>query len=203
MLKQLLPCFILLLIIVPVIAQNTTCTHTLDLPRISQNTRLCTDTYDHKGISIVADNVVFDCGFGVLRGRFQGTGIEIINRKNVTIINCHITQYNAGILVQNSSDITIMQTNLMRNNIGVKLLDSAGIVMEKNTDISLNKPVHVINSLGNVISYVNKRINADTCKVNQCSPSGIAAHYQLLAKKEESKSSLRRLLNDQIRAWLA
>jgi len=197
--------FLILLLVSPsAFAISRTCTRLLDPPRISQSLRLCADNYYPQGISITADNIVLDCGTGVLKGNFKTNGIIIENRKNVTLKNCQIANYEAGILIKKSSGITILNANLIRNIIGVKLIESTGIIVENSFDISITRPVQLLSSAGNVFHYNNKRLEGDQCRLNQCNqPSGIARHDHILAKAEEPKKSLRRMLNDSIRAWLA
>ena len=194
---------VFLLLAPPALAVSRTCTRELDLPRINQDTRLCADNFYPKGISITADNIVLDCGTAVLKGEFKGTGILIQNRKHVTLKNCQIANYDAGILIRNSQDIIILDGNLVRNLIGIKAVDSSGIIVENSQDISITRPVQLINSAGNVFHYTNKRLEGEICRLNQCNqPSGTAAREQQLAKAEEPKKALRRTLNDTIRAWL-
>lgn len=192
-----------LLLIPGVLAVSRTCTKSLDPPRISQSVRLCADNYYPEGISIKADNIFLDCGTGVLKGKFKNAGITVENRKNITIKNCQIANYETGILVKNSKDVTILDSSLIRNRVGVKLIDSSSVIVENSFDISINKPVQLINSKGNVFHFKNKNLEGETCRLNQCKqPSGIGAKAKQLEKAEEPKKFLRRVLNDLIRAWI-
>jgi len=186
------------------LAASRTCTRLIDPPRIDQSIRLCADNFYSDGITIIADNVVLDCGTAVLKGKFKSTGITIQDRKHVTIKNCQIANYDTGIIIKNSRDITIIGSSLIRNLIGIKLIDSSKVTVEQSMDISITRPVHAINSKGNVFQYVNKKLEGDQCRLNQCNtPSGIAAHERSLAKAEAPKNTLRRLLSDNLRAWIA
>ncbi len=192
-----------LLLVPPVLAASRTCTHSLDPPRIDQSTRLCADNYYSAGISITADSIILDCGTGVLKGNFKNAGITIQGRKHITIKNCQIANYDVGILIKNSQDITILDASLLRNLIGIKIIDSSGVIVEKSMDISITKPVQAINAAGNVFQFINKKLEGDLCRLNQCNQaSGIATNEHALAKAETPKKILRRALNDNIRAWL-
>lgn len=190
-------------LIPPVLAVSRSCTTVLDPPRISQSTRLCADNYARAGVSITADNIVLDCGTGVLKGDFKNAGIIIQDRKNVTLKDCQVANYDVGILVKNSHDVRVINANLIRNLVGIKLIDSSSVIVENSLDISIRKPVQLINAVGNVFHYSNKRLEGDQCRLNQCNAaSGIAANEHALAKDARPKKALRRILNDGIRAWL-
>jgi parallel beta-helix repeat protein len=205
--KKGLVILLLVLLAPAALAISRTCTRVLDPPRVDQSTRLCADNYyPHnypQGIKIAADNIVLDCGTAVLHGSFKNAGIVIENRKQVTIKNCQVANYDIGILVKNSRDITILNANLIRNYFGIKLVDSSSVVVEDSFDISLKKPVQLINAVGNTFHYNNKRMEGEQCRLNQCNtPTGLAVQEHSLAKAEEPKKALRRMLNDNIRAWI-
>jgi hypothetical protein len=172
-----------------------------------ESMRLCSDNYypyDYpEGVRIEADNTVFDCGSAVLHGKFKSAGIAIIGRNNVTINDCQIANYDTGLLIKESSDIRVLDSRLIRNYEGIKLVDSKKVVIENSDDISIKRPVQSINSKGNVFHFLNKRLEGELCRLNQCNtPSGIAAQSYELAKEEAPKRFLRRILNDAIRAWI-
>lgn len=180
------------------------CTRTLDPPRVDQNTRFCADNFYPDGLSITRDNIELDCGTAVLRGKFKSTGLTIQDRQNVTIKDCQLANYDVGVLIKNSKNIIIRGINLLRNNIGLKLVDSSGIVVEDGYDVSLQKPIQLINSKGNVFSYSNKRLEGEQCRLNQCNtPSGMVAHVQRFEKSGAPARALNRLLRDNLRAWLS
>ncbi len=198
---------VLALVIPAVFAASRTCTRTIDPPRIDQNTVLCADNYyPHnypQGINITKDNIVLDCGTGVLHGQFMNAGIIIANRKNVTIKNCQVANYNTGILIKNSERIQILNANLIRSTIGIKLVNSRQVVVENSHDISLSSPVQLVNSSGNTFHYFNKNIKGDNCRLNQCNtPTGMAANENTRAKSSAGEKSLARKLRDNLRAWI-
>ncbi|MEM2916685.1 MAG: NosD domain-containing protein [Candidatus Woesearchaeota archaeon] len=198
---------VLILMSPAVFAASRTCTRTIDPPRIYQNTILCSDNYyPHnypQGINITNDNIVLDCGTSVLHGQFANAGIVITNRKNITVKNCQVANYNTGILIKNSEEITILNSNMIRNIIGIKLVNSRGIVVENSHDISLTKPIQLINSSGNTFHYINKKIGDDNCRLNQCNtPTGMAAKEAERAKSSAAEKALSRKLRDNLRAWI-
>ncbi len=197
----------LILISPAALAASRTCTRTIDPPRIDQNTVLCADNYyPHnypQGINITKDNVILDCTTGVLHGQFTNAGIVIANRRNVTIKNCQVANYNTGILIKNSERIQILNGNLIRNTIGIKLVNSRQVVVENGYDISLSIPVQLVNSSGNTFHYFNKNIKGDNCRLNQCNtPTGMAANENTRAKTSIAEKSLARKLRDNLRAWI-
>jgi nitrous oxidase accessory protein NosD len=196
---------LLAILIVPAAhaAVPRTCARTIDSSRITQSTTLCGVNYDTNGIIIAADNVVLDCGSGVLKGKFKTTGITIDGRRGVTIKNCQVAHHEVGILVKNSASITILDSNLLRNNIGVKLLDSTSVTVENTFDISIKKPVQPINSVGNAFQFTNKKLQGDICRLNQCNTaSGLAEHAKTATKSDIPQRALARVLRDNFRAWL-
>ncbi len=198
---------VLILLSPAALAASRTCTRIIDPPRIDQNTVLCADNYyPHnypQGINITKDNIVLDCTTSVLHGQFANAGIVIMNRKNVTIKNCQVANYNTGILIRNSEKIQILNTNLIRNTIGIKLVNSRQVVVENSYDISLSNPVQLVNSSGNAFHYFNKNIKDDNCRLNQCNtPTGMAANENARAKTSTVEKALSRKLKDNIRAWL-
>lgn len=191
----------------PVLAISRTCTREIDPQRISQDTLLCADNYyPHNypnGINITADNIVLDCGTSVLHGAFKNAGIVLINRKNITIKNCQIANYEIGILIKNSKQITIINANLIRNNVGMKIIDSSSIIVENSFDISIKKPLQLINSKGNSFHFINKKMEGDYCRLNQCNtPTGLAAKEIESVKANTPKKTLARNLKDAIRSWI-
>lgn len=197
--------FLCFLLLAPTaLAISKTCTNILELSRIDQSVRLCSDTYTKKGISIAQNNIVLDCGTAVLKGSFKETGITVNGRENITIRNCQIANYETGILVKGSKNVLIIDSNLMRNTLGVKLIDSTGVVIENSKDISISKTLQLINSVGNTFHYTNRKLEGEQCRLNQCNtPSGIAAHQQAMLKDAAPKNALARLLRDNLRIWLA
>ena len=186
-------------------AADRSCTRMIDPPRIDQDTYLCAENYyPHNypnGINITADNILFDCGTSVFHGKFENAGFVIIDRRNVTIQNCQIANYNMGMLIKNSKQITILNANLIRNNIGLKLTNSTGIVVENSYDISIKNPVQLVKSEGNSFHYLNKNLKGDGCRLNQCNTiTGLAAR-ELTAQKVAS-NSLAKKLGSAIKNWL-
>jgi polygalacturonase len=188
-------------------AASRTCIREVDPPRIDQSMTLCADNYyPHnypQGLNITRDNIILDCMTSVLHGSFKNEGIVINNRKNVTITNCQVANYDIGIIIRRSSQITIINANFIHNNIGLKIIDSSGIVVENSYDISIKKPLQLINSKGNVFHYVNKNMQGEECRLNQCNtPTGFAAKEISYSKSQAPKKDLARTLRDTLRKWI-
>lgn len=205
--RALLVILAFILVVPSVFAASRSCAQLADPAVVHQSMTLCAENYyphDYpEGIRIAADNVVFDCGTSVMHGSFKNAGIVIEKRKNVTIKNCQIANYDVGILVKGSSGVTILGSRLLRNMIGLKLIDSSGVVVENSDDVSITKPVQLINSKGNTFHFTNKKLQGDQCRLNQCNtPTGMAVHEQTLAKSRAPERKLSRILRDNLRAWL-
>jgi hypothetical protein len=196
-----------LLILPSVFAASRTCLRDIDPPRIDQSMTLCADNYyPHnypQGLNITRDNIVLDCMTSVLHGAYQNAGLVLINRRNVTIKNCQIANYDIGMLISKSSQITIINANFIHNKIGLKVIDSSAIVVEKSTDISITRPLFAINSTGNVFQYVNKNVKGDECRLNQCNtPTGFAVKAQKDSLAQAPGKNIARTLRDSLRRWI-
>jgi hypothetical protein len=188
-------------------AASRTCIREVDPPRIDQTMTLCADNYyPHnypQGINITKDNVVLDCMTSVLHGEFKNAGLVIISRKNITIKNCQIANYDIGMLIKNSKQIRIYNANFIHNNIGLKLMNSSSVVVENSFDISIKQPLQLVNSKGNVFHYANKNMKGDECRLNQCNtPTGFAVKENAVSKAGAPKKDLSRIISDNIRKWI-
>jgi hypothetical protein len=75
--------------------------------------------------------------------------------------------------------------------------------VEKGYDISITKPVYTVNSTGNSFQYINKKINDDHCRFNQCNQiTGLSTAQKQKEKRQQPKNALQRTLRNSIRAWL-
>jgi parallel beta-helix repeat protein len=98
-------------------------------------------TQDHPGgITIGQDGIELDCNGKRIIGVGRGTGIELIGRRQVTIRNCDVQDFNNGISVE----------------------DSAGNLFVQNTvSGSRNDGVHIVRSAGNIIEMAWAKENGD------------------------------------------
>lgn len=96
---------------------------------------------DADGIVIGRDNIIIDGkGFNIQRSISIGgilIGINLENRKNVTIKNIHIMNFTEGIRINRSSNITIIGNTLTINGDGFKIDASSNINIKEN-NITLN-----------------------------------------------------------------
>ena len=94
---------------------------------ITSNTTL---TEDRTGSIIVARNgITLDCAGHTVTGTGPGsaTGVELTGRNNVTVEDCHVTNFDRGFLVVETSGSTFLN-NVAENNqlSGFDLFDSSG-----------------------------------------------------------------------------
>lgn len=198
--------FILILLLIP-FAYARDCE--APTAHIKNSVRFCGENYYPKyGINIEVDNMVVDCGNAVLQGEiiqgeFNGIGISIIDKKNITIKDCKVAHYETGFLVKNSTQIKLIDSSMIRNKLGLKLVNSNNNFFERNNDISLEEPVKAINSSFNVINYVNKDIENDICRTNICNEeSDIIEYAEEFEVQQTEQNSLLRTLNDALRMFL-
>ncbi|TMI34543.1 hypothetical protein E6H25_07150 [Candidatus Bathyarchaeota archaeon] len=80
---------------------------------------------DHTGPIIIASNdITLDCGGHTLSGSFPDTGILVEGRTGVTVKNCHVTGFAAGIRLRGAYQNTLASNLLVSNTNGVDLLQS-------------------------------------------------------------------------------
>lgn len=161
---------LIIMILLSGAAYAAECIDPADGMTITQNTALCTRTYDlPSGIYIGADNIELDCEGAILRGNLRGeTGININGRKNIIIRECNILTYKIGIYLKNTTHTTITKTSLLKNKIGLRLLDSYENNVTEVNDKSTDTPVSVINSKFNIFLIDNKNIYGGFCSSNVC-----------------------------------
>ncbi len=166
--------FLLIFIVLTLISTQLVsgkCTRPIYSQDINETLRLCGENFGIKnGLIVSKDNIDIDCSSAVLQGNLFGkaTGFLIEDRKNVTLHDCRIVNYDVGIVIRNSSNIVFDKITLLRNRAGIKLFNSFNVSITNSFDISLEKPLLVSNSSGNIFSYFNKKIKGDFCSYNFC-----------------------------------
>ncbi len=192
---------ILLLVILLSIQVSGYCTPPKDGKTIFTNTDFCSQSYQlRNGIRIGQNEVIINCNGAIIQGLFQGkTGILIENKKQVTIKNCMIMNYEIGIELINSTNITVTNVALIRNQIGLRLEKSNDNTFIKNRDISLRKPVKEIESFENIFQYENKNINYDFCRYNTCNE---LEKIKRVKQYSSENYSLKEILMEAIRIWI-
>jgi parallel beta-helix repeat protein len=79
-------------------------------------------TEDHGGsINIDADNVTLDCAGYTVTGSGSDVGILVQDRSNVTVKNCNVTGFGAGIHVGNSSTVNVTSNTADSNGEGFRI----------------------------------------------------------------------------------
>lgn len=152
------------------IALGADCAELPQTGLITENTKLCSDTYDAPdGIKIEANDIMLDCGTAVIRGNYlKGTGITVANHRNITITRCNVATYNVGVYIANSSQIHLYDNALLKNDIGVRMYNAYENLIEKHNDKSNLKPVSALVSKYNTIILGNKNIDKAFCETNAC-----------------------------------
>ena len=78
---------------------------------------------DHTGPIIIASNdITLDCGGHTVSGSFPDTGILVEGRTGVTVKNCHVAGFAAGIRLRGAYQNTLASNLLVSNTNGVDLL---------------------------------------------------------------------------------
>ena len=68
------------------------------------------------GIVVERDNIIIDGAGYTVQGSGSGTGIYLFGRKNVTVRNTQIQNFNYGIWLSSSSNNTVIGNNITNNN---------------------------------------------------------------------------------------
>ncbi len=141
---------------------------------IDHSVKLCSQNYVFEiGMTIGADNIVVDCSGAVIQGtitngRFNSSGLAIDGKNNVTLIGCHLVNWEKGIEIRDSESIVVRKNYLIRNNIGIWLQNTKNSIIEESNDISLQKAVRLVNSTNNWLQFENKKLDGEECLVNVC-----------------------------------
>ncbi|MBI5388812.1 right-handed parallel beta-helix repeat-containing protein, partial [Candidatus Woesearchaeota archaeon] len=98
------------------------------IPPITQSMNLSSDLVcDYSGLIIDADNVVLDCKNHLIRGNNGGDGISAEFRRNITIQNCTVTNFDTGVVFDNVDSSFLLSGRFFNNK------DGAYILGENNT----------------------------------------------------------------------
>lgn len=165
---------VLLFLILLATAVSAQCEKAANGMAIDKTLKLCSENYVfEKGIKIVVDNIIVDCSGAVIqgtvkKGEFSSAGILIDGRINVTVLGCHLVNWEKGIEIKNSESIVIKKTHLIRNTIGIWLQNTKNSIIDESSDISISRPVRVINSTNNWLRFENKKLDGEECLTNVC-----------------------------------
>lgn len=199
MLKEVISLLLFIAMLVEVSAEQCS----VPSENISKSLRLCSDAFDFpNGVHITSDDIVLDCQTAVFRGNyFNGRGITIEDKSNVTLKNCVVMLYEIGLFLRNVSNSSFISNTLLKNKHGVRMIDSADNFFSL-YDVSLKKPVKLTQATGNVISAVNKNFHsAEECSANTCVPSKEQPENVIATKKQ--RVSLFQKLRSFIKSWLS
>ena len=163
-----------LLLLAPAVYADE-CEYAFDLMQITKDTVLCNKAFDvPSGITIATDGVTLDCNGAIIRGTGlqDGQGIFIDGADGVTVKNCNILNYDAGVYVKEGNRNVIEQNALLKNKVGVRMLQAFENQFITNADKSIIKPVSALASKFNSFWITNKDLEQSFCEVNLCNSAG-------------------------------
>jgi parallel beta-helix repeat protein len=137
---------------------------------INSDTILCPGFYNipdsgAEGVIIInASDIVLDCNGATLNGTMTGSDYGIYSRgfDNVTIKNCNVMNYLAGIELEMSSNSTITNNNLSLNRYGIYLFYSDYSIITSNTANSNRyKGIGLASSSNNLVANNIVNTNGD------------------------------------------
>jgi len=120
---------------------------------IQRSSNFYTFTDNIQGLIIVErDNIVIDGAFHTLQGTGSETGIDLSGRKNVTIQNLEIKNFDVGLYLSSSSQITIQGSTISQNNHGIWISRSSGNnILQNNITENVLEGLYIYLSSGNNI----------------------------------------------------
>lgn len=141
---------------------------------IGESMTLCSGTYFvPEGVKIAKSGVVLDCAGGILRGEGGLFGIRAENVVGISILNCNIVTFSAGVAFKNVSFSAVSDSVLVKNDVGLRLENSFENVFSNNADKSLQSPVFVLESAFNTFHFENKQLDGFECIRNLCNEVGV------------------------------
>ena len=191
----------LILLFLFLIPSALACSIPLDGKTYTESQKFCARNYYlPNGINIGTNGITIDCQGGILQGDFKFNGINIENKRNIEIKNCHIVNYNYGIRLKNATNAHIHDNSFLRSWYGIRLEDSKNNYILNNRDVSIKKIIRSTLSENNHIRYTNKNVEGDICRHNSCNkntPVKKIDDYRL------ENTPLSRILKKTILSWIS
>jgi parallel beta-helix repeat protein len=131
---------------------------------ISQNINLCYGKYTIDGWDIIADNVILDCGYAILRGNNTNVTALRLHANGITVKNCVIADVDIGIFSGDHDNQFVFNNIITNSQEAIKFLGVSNSRIERNTitDASVNG----INVYGNAVGFSNPA-NGNTILLNE------------------------------------
>lgn len=135
-----------------------------------ENTILQTDVIGE--VEIGANGITLDCDGHKIQGPgvYQMYGVSIFGKSDVTIKNCVIDSFYAGVMIWEATNITIEKNSFMSNGYGVRIGYRSGSNKVLNNSIINGNRLAGLPAIGIEESYGSNIIEANTLTNN---PSGI------------------------------
>jgi parallel beta-helix repeat protein len=106
---------------------------------------------DADGIVVQRDNIVLDGAAHRLHGKGNGTGIDLSERKNVTLRDMQIEAFYMGIKLSSSFYDTIIENAILKNSNGIYTYDSSNNTMARN---------NITDNWGGIYVYISSNNNS-------------------------------------------
>jgi len=125
---------------------NAACLARDENTTITESTIICPGIYNFDiGIRVLSDNIVLECNNSALIGNGIGFGILLKDRKNITVRNCNISNFEVGVYLDNTNRSMIINNYLTKNKFGIALFNSF------NNDVNEN---FLSENIGNAAMYL-------------------------------------------------
>lgn len=100
---------------------------------ITESTIICPGIYNFDiGMRVLSDNIVLECNNSALIGNGIGFGILLKDRKNITVRNCNISNFEVGVYLDNTNRSMIINNHLTKNKFGIALFNSFNNDVDEN-----------------------------------------------------------------------
>ncbi len=121
--------FILAIIIPDAIATHVSCGANITSSTSLDSDLSCSSLFSgFNGITMGVNNIILNCNNHFISGgrsiRSGTYGIRAINRKNITIYSCKVSDFDRGISFSSTTQNTLQYNNISRNNLGITLSSS-------------------------------------------------------------------------------
>ena len=103
-------------------------------------------------IAVQRDNIVVDGVGYTIEGAYNGTGVDLTGRYNVTIKNMEIKAFAFGIRLYLSSKITVYGNNITSNDYGIKSEGASNTIISGNKIDNINRGIWLQGSPNNTLS---------------------------------------------------
>lgn len=108
---------------------------------------------DHSGEVIIGSSgVTFDCAGHAIVGSGQRVGVAVFDVDDVTVVDCTVEGFEAGIVVINSQGSAIDGNAVLDSQLGVVVMESSQIAVVDNSVATPDRGIQIVDTRGSEVS---------------------------------------------------